>query len=65
MGQQTPSMYACVFCQFLSLPMLAVAVATLIVYNKVFKAEPQVWRCGESVAEVSMVGQRAPPFFPL
>ncbi|MCR5432841.1 MAG: hypothetical protein K6F20_00415 [Bacteroidaceae bacterium] len=37
LGQQTTLIYDCVFCQFLSLPMLAVAVATLIIYNKISK----------------------------
>lgn len=33
LGQQAASLQACVLCQFLTLPMLAVAVATLIIYN--------------------------------
>ena len=35
LGQQTVSLHECVLCQFLSLPMVAVAVVTLIIYNKV------------------------------
>ncbi len=37
LGQQTASLHECLLCQFLSLPMLAVAVATLIIYYKVRK----------------------------
>lgn len=65
LGQQTTSMHACVLCQFLTLPMLAVAVATLIIYNKVYKAEPQMCRRSVCVAHIGVVGLRAPPFFSL
>lgn len=37
LGQQTASLHECVLCQFLSLPMLTVAVLTLIIFNKVSK----------------------------
>lgn len=37
LGQQTASLHECVLCQFLSLPLLAVAVTTLVIYNKVSK----------------------------
>lgn len=37
LGQQTVSLHECVLCQFLSLPLLFVAIATLIKYNKVGK----------------------------
>ena len=59
--QQTISMDDCVLCQFLTLPILAVAVATLIIYNQSLKAEPQTWQRSVCVAHNSVVGLRAPP----
>ncbi len=60
-GQQTAVLHACVLCQFLTLPMLAVAVTALIIYNKVWKVDPQTWRRSVCVAYSSVVGLRAPP----
>lgn len=61
MGQQTVFVHACVLCQFLTLPMLPVALATIIIYNKVFKAQPQLCQRNICVARRSIVGLRAPP----
>ena len=61
LGQQAIALHACVLCQFLTLPMLAVAVATLLIFNNVCKAAPVTWRRSVCVAHLSMVGLRGPP----
>lgn len=61
-GSQSASIHDCVLCQFLSLPMLAVAVATIFIFNKVCKNEPLSSQCIICMARYGTVGLRAPPF---
>ncbi len=62
-AQQAASFHACVLCQFLTLPMLAVAVATLLIYGKERRADlPE--RLGHAcLLHNTIVGLRAPPVF--
>lgn len=59
--QQTTPFHACVLCQFLTLTMLAVAVATVYIYNKVCRTAPDCGHRNVCVAHSGMVGLRAPP----
>lgn len=61
LGQQTPSVHDCVLCQFLSLPMLAVAVATLILYNKLRAIAYATVSGSVCLSCCSMAALRGPP----
>ena len=62
MTQLAPTLHACVLCQFVSLSMIAIAVATLYIYNKVYRSLRDDGRRNVCVAYNSVVGLRAPPF---
>lgn len=62
LASQSMSIHDCVLCQFLSLPMLAVAAATLFIYNKVYKKELVASQCILCTAHRGTVSLRAPPF---
>ncbi len=63
--QHSTSMHACVLCQFLSLPMLTVAIATLILYNNVCQGKKLTQYGRVSIAHNAITGLRAPPAFSL
>lgn len=61
LGQQTPSLHACVLCQFLTLPMMATVVAAIILYKKVSKI---LFAQRKSVVHLDgcgIISLRAPP----
>lgn len=60
--QQTVGAHECVLCQFLTLPMIAVAVATLLIFNNVCKTQRPAMLCQFSVAHNGMTGLRSPPY---
>lgn len=60
-GQQTASIHACVLCQFLSLPYLAVAAIAVTIYNKVCRIRYAVCQRSISLSMYGVVGLRAPP----
>lgn len=61
LGQQSVSFHACVLCQFLSLPFLAVAVTALVLFNKVRACAlvPQQYRRQTTLR--GAISLRAPP----
>ncbi len=61
--QQTAVFQACLLCQFLTLPMLAIGVTTLIIYNKVYREILQALHSNACSAHHVIVGLRAPPVF--
>ena len=61
LGQQSASFHPCVLCQFLSLPMLAVAIAMVVSLYKKCKTEHVAWRRSVCVAHIGVIGLRAPP----
>lgn len=61
LGQTTVSFHPCVLCQFLSLPFLALTVATLFIYNKVCTTVYEALQCRHRVALPGAIGLRAPP----
>jgi len=62
MTQLNSTFHACVLCQFLTLTMIGVVVATLYIYNKVYRSLRDDGRRNVCVAHNSVVGLRAPPF---
>lgn len=61
LGQLAATLQACVLCQFLSLPMMAVAIATLIIYNKVSKIRYIHRQCVVCADACGIPTLRAPP----
>lgn len=61
LAQQSLTLHACVLCQFLTLPMLSVAVAALLIYNNVSRLTPDAWQRNLGTARLSMVALRGPP----
>lgn len=60
--QLTDSIHPCVLCQFITLPMLAAAVALLIAVTGHFLVEPISRQSNVCLAHTSVVGLRAPPY---
>ena len=61
LGQQSVSFHACVLCQFLSLPFLAVAVIALILSNKVRTRVFVSQQYRRQTALLGAISLRAPP----
>ena len=59
--QQAVSFHACVLCQFLTLHIVAVAVAALTIYNNVLQTRLPSRRSHLCLALNTVVGLRAPP----
>lgn len=62
LSQYAGSYHECVLCHFLSLPMLAVAVATLAVCSTFCGKPIIVWHDDVCYASHTVVGLRAPPY---
>ncbi len=59
--QQTNITHDCLFCQFLSLPMLAVAAASIILSNNISSTRAVAKKCAIVVKSCRVVCLRAPP----